>query len=152
MLHNLSNIVETVLLSSTIPASGTSTDRYTDCVDTRGYQGVRFVCVTDTTHATAGFSGYAQLSATSSGTGTFYDVYGSTVTHTTGFITASAVEVVDIYRPLWRWARMYFDRATTAESIVCVIAELYRSQIEDGGFSTSYGVSDVNIVIGASSS
>ncbi len=151
MLHNISNDIQTVLLSSTVPASGTSTDRYTDCVDTLGYDGVRFVCVTDTTHATAGFSGYAQLSATSSGTGTFIDVYGSTVSHSTGFVVASAVEVIDIYRPSRRWARVYFDRATTAESIAAVVAELYRAQDEPTGFSTALGVSDVNVVRGTSS-
>jgi hypothetical protein len=150
MQHNLSAGIQTVLLSSTVAASGTSTDHYTNCVDTRGYQGVRFILVTDTTGAAA-FTAYAQLSATSSGTGTFIDVYGSTVTHTTGFNAASAVEVIDVYRPNKRWARVYFDRGATGEVITAVVAELYRPQIEDGSFSTAYGVSDVNIVQGTSS-
>jgi hypothetical protein len=47
---------------------------------------------------------------------------------------------------------MYFDRATTGESIASVVALLYKAHISAPGFSTARGVSDVNIVIGASSS
>ncbi len=149
-MHNLFAHVYPVLLSTGIAASDTSTDHYTSCVDTRGYEGVAFLVGTETT-GTAAFTAYAQLSATSSATGTFVDVYGSTVTHTTGFATAQALEVIDVFRPNKRWARVYVDRGTTGESINSVIALLYRAHSVPTSFSTEMAVSDVNIVVGTSS-
>jgi hypothetical protein len=151
-MHNLFQHVYPILLSSGEAVSGTSTDWYTDCVDTRGYEGVAFICNTETSDLTD-FHAYAQLSATSSGTGTFIDVYGSTVTHTTGFTASDpALLIVDLYRPVQRWARMYFDRETTGELVTNVIALLYRPQLSSPGWSTGMGIADLNIVIGASSS
>lgn len=149
-MHNLFAHCTPVLLSSAIAASDTSTDHYTNCVDTRGYQGVAFIVNSETTDSSA-FTAYAQLSATSSGTGTFIDVYGSTVSHSTGFAGAQAMEVIDVYRPSRRWARVYIDRGTTGESIHSVTALLYKPNTVATSFSTAQGVSDVNIVVGTSS-
>ncbi len=148
MFHNLGVAVYPVLLSSAITAS--STDHYTACVDTRGYDGVQFLLDMETTGATA-FTAYAQLSATSSGTGTFIDVYGSTVTHTTGFNVQQALCGIDVFRPSRRWARVYVDRGTTDEAIHSVIALLYRASAEPTSPTTGSGISDWNIVRGTSS-
>jgi len=150
MLHNLGAAVYPVLLSSGIAASDTSTDHYTNAVDTRGYDGVQFLVVTETTAETA-YTAYAQLSATSSGTGTYIDVYGSTVTHSTGFGTGQAVLGIDVFRPSRRYARVYIDRGTTGEVIRGVFALLYRAQTEPTSPSTGQGIADWNIVRGTSS-
>jgi len=150
MLHNLGAAVYPVLLSTTIAVSATSTDHYTGCVDTRGYDGVLFLVDTETTAETA-YTAYAQLSATSSGTGTFIDVYGSTVTHSTGFGTGQVLLGIDVFRPSRRWARVYVDRGTTGELIHSVTALLYRAQSEPTSPSTARGIADWNIVRGTSS-
>jgi hypothetical protein len=147
-VHNLFNHVYPTLLTTGIMAAS-STDHYTDCLDMRGYEGVAFIINSNTTGATA-FTAYAQMSATSSGTGTFVDVYGSTVSHTTGFNVQAAVEVIDVFRPKYRWVRCYVDRGTTDESM-SIMALQYRPISAPPSFSTAAGISDVNIVVGSSS-
>ena len=149
-MHNLFNHCYPVYIQKRLAGSAGSTDHYTECVDTRGYEGVAFLIGTRTC-GTAAFSAYAQISATSSDTGTFVDVYGSTVTHTTGFNAQQALTIIDVFRPNKRWARVYIDRATTHEELDGVTALLYRSAFAPTGFSTGYGISDVNIVVGTSS-
>lgn len=150
MFHNLGAQIYPVLLSTGIAVSATSTDHYTDCVDTRGYDGVQFLLDVGTTAETA-YTAYAQLSATSSGTGTFIDCYGSTVTHTTGFGTGQVLMGIDVFRPSRRWARVYVDRGTTGELIYGVIALLYKAGETPTSPSTARGIADWNIVRGTSS-
>lgn len=148
-MHNLFNhVYPTYLSTGTIAAS--STDYTSNALDMRGYEGVAFLLATLTTGATA-FTAYAQLGASSSSDATFVDVFGSTVTHTTGFNALHALEVIDVFRPKYRWARCVVNRGTTDESVASIIALQYRAGLMPPGFSTAAGVADVNIVIGTSS-
>lgn len=150
-MHNLfSHVYPNYLSSGLIEASATSTDYTTNAVDMRGYEGVAFL-IAGRTCGAAAFTAYAQLGASSSSDATFIDVYGSTVSHTTGFNANHALEVIDVFRPKYRWARCVVDRGATGEQINSIIALQYRAGLMPTGFSTALNVSDVNCVIGTSS-
>lgn len=148
-MHNLFSHVYPNYLSSGFVGES-STDYTTNAVDMRGYEGVAFLIAARTCGNSA-FTAYAQLGASSSSDATFIDVYGSTVSHTTGFNANYALEVIDLFRPKYRWARCVVDRGTTGETINSIIALQYRAGLMPPGFSTTLNVSDVNIVIGTSS-
>jgi len=147
-MHNLSNHVQWTY-SSGLAASGTSTDITSAWYDMRGFEGVAFLIGTETTGATA-FTAYAQLSATSSGGGAV-SVYGSTVTHTTGFATAVAGLVIDVFRPNKRYVNFIVDRGTTDESMGGYWVAQYRPGLAAPSQTTGRNISDCNIVVGTSS-
>ena len=153
MPHNLSNSVYTSLLSTGVAVSGTSTDWNHAGLDMRGFQGVRFVLGVDTTGTGVDINAHVEMAATSSFASAI-DVASSAVYLTTGFTTgqATAVLITDVFKPTYRWVRLYVDRNTTGESIAFALAEQYRPGLLPQSGSTAVNISDIEIRVGSSGS
>lgn len=151
-MHNLTAHVLTSLLSTGVAASGTSTDWNHSGLDTRGYEGVRFIVGVDST-STGASNVHCEMAATSSFASAI-DVANSAAYPTTGFSTgqATAVLITDVFRPMYRWVRLMVDRATTGESIAFAVAEQYRAQLSPTSPSTAVNIADETIVVGTSGS
>ena len=150
-MHNLAAHVEFREISSGVAASDTSTDWYSGWVDTRGFEGVTLIAHLNSSGDPSG-TYHCELSTTSTATsGT--DIYGTSGTLSTDFAADSSLVISDIFRPRVdaRYVRFYFDRATTGESVISLVAALSSPHLLATSNSTTYNVSDVNIAIGTSS-
>lgn len=154
-MHNLFAHTYPELINSTgIAVSDTSTDHYFDAQDMRGYEGVSYLCVirSATATGTGAANIHAEMSATSSGTGTWVDVSGSASYQSTAWAADDVGLIVDVYRPMYRYVRLYVDRDSTHDSVVCAWALKYRPGLMPTSYSTALGVADVTIVVGSSGS
>jgi hypothetical protein len=151
-MHNLFGHAEAVLVSTGLVASNTSTDFYTNGVDTRGYDAIAFIAHLDCTGTPSTTFGIAvQMSATSSALGTWINAYGSTALYSTGLAVDSGLVISDVFKPKYRWARIYVDRGTTGESIISVSALRYRAHFGAPAASTTYGVAGLTMAMATSS-
>lgn len=120
--HNLTNAVKTIRALAPV-AAGTSAQN-TSGIDTRGYEGIRFVASFGTITSGAALSVKLQQSDDDGSADDYTDLTGTNIA--SADTDDNTLVISDIYRPQKRYVRMAITRATQNAVIDLVLAELYR--------------------------